>query len=208
MKKFAHTYNRTISIEIIIIILLFMIPASVVSGNQGDAADTEKPAVTRKGWLAAPFFSQEWEIQGTKGDRLIIRTSPISDGVVPEIFLLFDDKDQTPAASAARYENGCTVLDYTFEKSDSYVILIRNRNHDAGGGYTLSLSLKRIAAPVSALQANADAPVDKQDSDDAGLAWWEVGTMASVGTALTVLTGQLAPLAIMVTARIAALLPL
>ncbi len=203
------TRNTHNPLAIMVLALLVIFSSCPLFGNDTAAknavASAPGPRTTQRGWLAAPTYTQEWSLQGTQGDRLVITTSPLSDTIVPEIYLM-SAGDNTPVASATGIEGDHLVLDHELEATGTYIVAIRDQGLDNEGTY--EISLEKTAAQASARQASeAGTAVDAVDEDGAGLSGWEIGTMVGVGTVLTVLTGPFAPLAMMVAARIAVLFP-
>ena len=204
------TFNTKKSIEKIVPALLLILSPSLLFGNAMESANTEVIAsgssIVRKGWLAAPAYTQEWLVEGTRGDRLVITASPISGEIEPEIYLISGEHD-TELATSTKSEENHVVLDHEIEATGTYTIAIRDQGLDNEGGY--QISLEKIAGSETSRQSSAASTAElEDDEDESGLSGWEIGALVTVGTVLTILTGPFAPLAIMVAARIAVLFPI
>ena len=206
--KYA-TFNTNNPIEKIVLALLLILSPSLLFGNAMESVNTEVivsgSSIVRKGWLAAPAYTQEWLVEGIRGDRLVIKVSPISGEIDPEICLI-SGEDDTEVASSTRSEENHVVLDHQIEATGTYTVVIRDQCLDNEGGY--EISLEKIAGAETSLQTSAVPTAElEDDEDESGLSGWEIATLVTVGTVLTILTGPFAPLAMMVAARIAALFP-
>ena len=203
------TCNTNKRIEKIMLALVLIISPSLLFGNAAVPINDEITAagssIIRKGWLAAPAYTQEWLLQGARGDRLVIMAYPISGGIVPEIYLIFGE-DDTVVASTTSSEKDYPVLQHEIEATGTYTIAIRDQGLDNEGGY--EISLEKIAAAESARQTSAPGTSARtEDEDVSGLSCWEISTLVTIGTVVTILTGPFAPLAMMVVARVLALFP-
>jgi len=204
-----ETFNTNNPIEKIVLALLLILSPSLLFGNAMESANTEVitsgSSIVRKGWIAAPAYTQEWSVEGTRGDRLVITVSPISGDIEPEIYLI-SGEDDTEVASSTKSEENHVVLDHEIEATGTYTVAIRDQGLDNEGGY--QICLEKIAGPEISRQTSAASTAEfADDEDESGLSGWEIGALVTVGTVLTILTGPFAPLAMMVAARIAVLFP-
>lgn len=197
------------NIKICFLFLILALGPSLIYGSVEPPVDGATPAsrlcITRKGMLAAPTYSQEWLIEGTSGERLVITTFSVTEGVVPQIRLLRKEGG-TIVASANDMQEGRLVLEHEIRATGTYIVAVMDQGLDDEGAY--EISAEKFLSSVAELQTSATkTAAQAKDGEDAGLSWWEIGALVTAGTAVTILTGPLAPAAMMVAARIITLFP-